>query len=140
MKTFVALFVVSALFGLAIGTAYWFVAHEETTGTVLLAAMTAALCFTAAYAVLAERDANLAGDKADETPRRAAGEDLGTFTLHTPWPILIACSTLGALTGALWSPLVAVASLAGLVICLWRLGAESAIARTRSDRRAVMRD
>ncbi len=90
--------------------------------------MTAALCFTASYAVLGERDAALAGDDPDETPRAAAGEDLGTFTLHTPWPILIACCVLAGLAGALWSPFLAVASVAGLVFCLWRLGAESAIA------------
>jgi cytochrome c oxidase subunit IV len=125
MKTFVALFVVSALFGLTIGVTYFFVAHEWA-GTSLLAVMTAALVFAAAYAVLAERDADLTGDRPEAGVAVRAGEDLGIFTKHTPWPILIALSALGALTGTLWSPFVAVVSLAALVFCLWRLGAESA--------------
>jgi len=125
MRTFVVLFVCSALFGIAIGTAYWFAAHEEATGTTLLGVMATALFFTAGYAIVAERDANLPGDRSDVKPAAAAGEDLGIFTTHTPWPILIAWSALGALCGALWSPFVAVVSLGALLLCLWRLGAET---------------
>ena len=106
------------------GVTYWFVAHEETTGTALLAIMTGALCFTAGYAIVAERNADLAGDNPDAGVR--AGEDLGNFTTHSPWPVLVALCVLGALCGVLWSPFLAAASLCALLLCFWRLGAESA--------------
>ncbi len=126
MKTFVQLFISSAIFGVVIGVAYWFVAHEEATGTMLLGIMTAALTFTAGYAVIAERNANLDGDRQDMLAPAAAGEDLGIFTIESAWPILVALSCVFMLTGLLWSPFVAAAGLVALLLCLWRLGAESA--------------
>jgi hypothetical protein len=104
---------------------YWFVAHREATGTALLGFMFASLAFAAGYAVVAERDADLEGDDPNETNAAAAGEELGVFTTHTPYPILIAFCTLGVLTGMLWSPLLGVVALAGMLLCFWRLGAES---------------
>ena len=126
MKTFVGLFISSAIFGVAIAVAYWLVAHEEATGTLLLGVMAAALVFTAGYAIVAERDANLAGDSPERAPEDAAGEDLGIFTTESAWPILTAVCALGLLTGIIWSPFLAIVGLAGLILCLWRLGAESA--------------
>ena len=126
MKTFVVLFGVAAAFGAAIAVAYWFVAHEEATGTALLSVMTAALVFAAGYAVVAERDARLVGDRPNESLRDAAGEELGVFTIKSPYPILIALCTVLLLSGLLWSPLLAIAALIGILLCFWRLGAESA--------------
>jgi hypothetical protein len=126
MKTFVLFFGASAIFGAVTGLAYWFIAHEEATGTVLLGCMGAALAFTAAYAIVAEKSADLPGDDPAETPERAAGEDLGIFTSYSAWPILVAVSSLATLVGMLWSPLVGFSGLIALVLCLWRLGAESA--------------
>ncbi|HYL27949.1 MAG TPA: cytochrome c oxidase subunit 4 [Candidatus Nitrosotalea sp.] len=126
MKSFVGLFGVAALFGLAIAVTYWFVGHEEGAGTALLGIMFAALAFAAGYAMIAERSADLEGDDPSATSETAAGEELGIFTTHSPYPILIAVCTLALLTGALWSPLLAVAALVGMLLCFWRLGAESA--------------
>ncbi|HEY6487317.1 MAG TPA: cytochrome c oxidase subunit 4 [Candidatus Cybelea sp.] len=126
MKAFVGLFAIAAAFGAAIAVAYWFVAHEEATGTALLGIMAAALAFAAGYAVVAERDAQLEGDDPSETTQRVSGEDLGIFTTNSPWPILIALCTLALLTGTLWSPLLGFAGLVGMLLCFWRLGAESA--------------
>jgi Cytochrome c oxidase subunit IV len=126
MKSFVGLFGIAALFGLAIAVAYWFIAHQEGAGTALLGFMFAALAFAAGYAVLAERDADLEGDDPCKTSEEVAGEELGIFTTQSPWPILIAVCTLALLTGALWSPLLAIAGLLGMLLCFWRLGAESA--------------
>ncbi len=126
MKSFVALFAFAAGFGAAIALAYWFVAHEEAAGTVLLGVMSAALAFTAAYAVVAERDAQLEGDAPNETPANVAGEDLGIFTTESAWPVLAALCALGTLLGLLWSPLLSLAGLVCLILCCWRLGAESA--------------
>jgi len=126
MKTFVGLFAIDAAFGFAIAITYWFVAHEEAAGTALLAVMGAALAFATAYAVLAEREARLEGDDPNETSAQVAGDVLGVFTTESPWPILIALCTLALLTGMLWSPLLGAAGLIGMILCFWRLGAESA--------------
>jgi hypothetical protein len=126
MKSFVGLFGVASLFGLAIAVAYWFVAHEEATGTALLSFMFAALAFATGYAIVAERDAGLEGDDPCRTSADVAGEDLGIFTTASPYPVLIALCALALLTGVLWSPLLGIAGLIGMLLCFWRLGAESA--------------
>ncbi len=125
MKSFVGLFACSAAFGLVIAVAYSWVAHEEAAGTILLGIMTAALVFAASYAVIAERNADLDGDKATMTNAASAGEDLGVFTTSSAWPILIAASGALALCGLLWSPLLGVAGFVALILGLWRMGAES---------------
>jgi Cytochrome c oxidase subunit IV len=126
VRSFVALFACAAGFGTAIAVAYWFIAHEEATGTALLTLMAIALAFAAGYAIIAERNAALEGDNPDEPPEAMSGEDVGSFTTHSAWPILVAVCALGTLVGVLWSPLLGVAGLVVLVLCLWRLGAESA--------------
>ncbi len=125
MKTFVAIFMISAAFGAAIAITYFLVAHEEGAGTALLGIMGAALTFAALYAIFAERDADLGGDYPLKTNEEVAGEDLGIFTTASPYPVLIAVCVLATLTGALWSPLLGIAGLVGLLLCFWRLGAES---------------
>lgn len=126
MKTFVGLFLTSTGFGLAILIAYWFIAHQETAGTALLAVMTAALAFAASYALLAERNAHLDGDAEALTSKETAGEDLGIFTTQSAYPILVALSSLFMLLGILYSPLLFLVALIAFLLCLWRLGAESA--------------
>ena len=126
MKTFVGLFFSSTGFGLAILIAYWFVAHEETTGSIFLAMMTVALAFCAMYAVVAERNAHIDGDGKELTPRDTAGEDMGVFTTHSAYPILLALSCLFMLLGLIYSPLLAFVAIAAVILCLWRFGAESA--------------
>ncbi len=126
MKTFVGLFATAAAFGFAIAIAYWYVAHKEAAGTVLLGIMGAALTFTATYALAAEREAKLEGDNPNETNEEAAGDVLGVFTTQSPWPILIAFCTLALFVGLLWVPVLGAAGLVGMLLCFWRLGAESA--------------
>ncbi len=126
MRSFVGIFACSAGFGLAIAVAYWFVAREETVGTAMLAIMTAALTFTSIYAVIGERNARLDGDAPDLRNSDVAGEDLGVFTTASPYPILVAVGCALGLCGLLWWPLLGAAGLAIVVLCLWRMGAESA--------------
>ena|SRR6185437_12684476 len=126
MKTFVGLFSIAGAFGAAIAVAYYFVAHEETVGTAMLAVMTAALVLCAGYAVVAERAAALEGDEATATPADAAGDDLGIFTTQSAYPILAATFVLATLLGVLWSPIVAAIASSCLALTLWRMGAESA--------------
>ena len=124
MKTFVALFLSSATFGIVIATVYDLTSHE-LAGTFLLGIMAAALVFAAGYALVAERDANLDGDRKDESMGQAAGEDLGIFTTSSAWPILMAFSVLVFLIGAIWVPFLLFTGLAAMLLILWRLGAES---------------
>ena len=95
-------------------------------GTALLGIMTAAMFFTAGYAVIAERNAHVAGDSDDLSNKDVAGEDLGIFTIESAWPILVALSAAFTLVGLIWSPVLAGAGLVAMLLCLWRLGAESA--------------
>lgn len=132
MKTFVGLFAIVAAFGFVIAITYWFVAREEAAGTALLAIMGAALTFATGYALIAERDARLEGDNATETNEQVAGEALDIFTTASPWPITIALCTLALLAGTLWSPVLGIAGLIAMILCFWRLGAESA--RTGIDK------
>ena len=127
MKTFVSLFLVSTAFGLAIVVAYWFVANRESAGVALLAIMTAALTFAASYALVAEREAALDGDRESPSNTESAGEDLGVFSSGSIWPILIAVSVALSLIGLVCAPVVAAAGIIALIFCLWRLGAESAL-------------
>lgn len=126
MRSFVLVCTSSALFGIAIATVYGFVAHAEAAGMVLLGTMAVALAFATLYAVFAEKDANLEGDRRDESPPQWAGDDLGIFTPRSAWPILTAACAALFLLALLWSQTVAVLAIVALVLCLWRLGAESA--------------
>jgi hypothetical protein len=102
---------------------------HEAIGTVLLGIMATALLFAACYALIAERNANVVGDDAEQNARGAAGEDLGIFTPSSAWPILCAFAVLASLAGVLWVPFLAVVGIASLVLCLWRMGTESARVR-----------
>jgi len=125
MKTGVGLFISSALFGIAIATIYWFSSHHYG-GTILLGLMAAALAFATVWAIAAEREATLDGDDPQMQQSDAAGEDLGIFTTASAWPILMACSVLALLLGAIWSPFLLFVGIAAILLIVWRLGAESA--------------
>ena len=125
MKTGVGLFISSALFGIAIATVYWFSSHHYA-GTILLGLMATALAFATVWSIAAEREASLDGDDPQMQQSDAAGEDLGIFTTASAWPILIACSALVMLLGAVWSPFLLFVGIAAILLILWRLGAESA--------------
>lgn len=124
MKTFVALFASSALFAAAACVIYWFASHEFA-GTMFLGFMCCALAFAAGYSMMAERDANLAGDDPQLQQKEAAGEDVGIFTKESPWPLVLALSILWTFVGLVWSDFMIFTGLAAMLLCLWRLGAES---------------
>jgi hypothetical protein len=92
------LFVSSAVFSIAIAVAYWLVAYE-ITGTFLLGFMAFALSFVAGYMIVAEREADLWGDKADAKVSDAAGELVGTYSIRSPLPfwtaLALTCIGLG---------------------------------------------
>jgi hypothetical protein len=124
VKTFVGLFGSSSVFALVICIIYWFSSHEYA-GTLFLGFMCCALAFAAGYALLAEREGQLAGDDGQLNHKERAGEDVGIVTKETPWPVLLAFSILWFLLGLVWSDFMIFTGLAAMLLCIWRLGAES---------------
>lgn len=124
MRLVSALFVFASLFGLATATAYWFLSHEPA-GAILLGFVGASMAFAAGYAFVAEREARVEGDE-QPAPRSSSGDDLGIFTSSSAWPILTALCAAVSLVSLLYSPLLCVLALVALLLCIWRMGAESA--------------
>ena len=125
MKAFIALFSSSATFGAVAAIVYWFSSHE-IIGTLMLGLMALGLSFAAGYALLAERGAKLPGDEETVQHKETAGEVMGIFTKESAWPILLAFSILALFVGVAWSPFVAAAGVAAMLLIVWRLSAESA--------------
>ena len=119
------LFIVAALFTGTLGAVYWVVARDPA-GTMFLGCMTAALLTIAFYMVFAERNANLLADRKDAVPADAAGESLGSFTLHSPAPFWIGIAIAGVMYGLVVSP-----ALAGLAIVALLFLAALMVVRSR---------
>ena len=116
MKIGLRLFLSSAGFGIVIAIAYWLVAHE-ITGTFLLAFMAFALAFVAGYMIVAEREADLWGDKGDAKQSDAAGELVGTYSIRSPLPIWAAGAITAVALGLVVSPtLSALGVIAALIV------------------------
>ncbi|HEV3153342.1 MAG TPA: cytochrome c oxidase subunit 4 [Candidatus Baltobacteraceae bacterium] len=125
MKTLVGLFLSSSAFGATICLVYWYSSHDRG-GSLLLGFMSLGLAWAAGYAILAERNSKIAGDDPQLQHKERAGEDLGVVTKESAWPICLAFSVLVLLIGVVWSDFLLFAGLAGMLLCFWRLGAESA--------------
>lgn len=106
MNTGLRLFISSAVFSVAIAVAYWLVAHE-ITGTFLLGFMAFALCFVAGYMIVAEREANLWGDKPEAKMSDAAGELVGRYSIRSPLPFWTALAITFIGLGLAISPTLA---------------------------------
>ena len=111
------LFVSSALFGTTIAVVYWLSAHDDT-GTALLGLMAVALFFGAGYMYLAQRHADLVGDRKEAGPGDERGVRIGVFTVRSPWPVIAACGAFALLFGLIVSAAVA---LAGFAILVWAI-------------------
>ena len=110
------LFLSSAAFACVIAVAYWIVAHEPA-GAFLLGFMAFALTFVAGYMIVAERDADLTGDRDDAAAADAAGELVGTYTIRSPLPFWTAFAAAALLLGLVVSPAVtAMAAIAVLAL------------------------
>ncbi len=103
MKIGVRLFISSMIFAIVIATVYALTTHD-VVGIIFLGLMALALIIVAGFIVVAEREANLAGDHPDMSPADAAGEDLGVFSLESYWPILAAAGTVLFLFGLVFVP------------------------------------
>jgi len=89
MKTGVILFLSSMTFASVIATIYGLTTHD-VVGIIFLGMMAVALVIVATFIVVAEREANLASDQPDMSPTERAGEEIGTYSLESYWPILAA--------------------------------------------------
>jgi hypothetical protein len=115
VKTALGLFLSSAAFAAGLALSYWLVA-QEPAGTTLLAFMAAALLIVAGYMIVAERDADLYGDRRDVRPEDATGEIVGTYVTRSPAPFWIGIALSGIVLGFVVAP--AAAGLGLVALCL----------------------
>jgi ABC-type uncharacterized transport system permease subunit len=108
------LFISSAIFGIAIALSYWFTSHE-IVGTLMLGIMAFGLSFVAGYMIVAEREADLIGDKKTASIADGAGELMGSFTIRSPVPFGIALAVSCVFLGVVVSPTIAIL---GLIVSL----------------------
>lgn len=103
MKTALQILLSSMTFAIVIATVYWFVTHD-IIGVIFLGSMALALIIVGAFIVVAEREAHLGGDVPDLDPADLMGEELGTFSLESYWPIVAAAGTAAVIGGAVFLP------------------------------------
>jgi 4-hydroxybenzoate polyprenyltransferase len=108
------LFLSSAAFGITIAAAYWFTSHESI-GTLMLGIMAFGLTFVAGYMIVAEREADLIGDRKDTPIESGAGELVGTYTVTSPLPIGTALAVTFVGLGIVVSPTIAVLGLLAML-------------------------
>ena len=121
MKTGVRLLLSSVSFAVVIAAAYGYFTHD-IVGVIFLGMMALALIIVAGFIVIAEREAHLEGDKPDLTPLTAAGEELGTFSLESYWPITAALGTIMLISGVVFLPGVSLGlALSGAALLAWSI-------------------
>ncbi len=121
MKIGVRLFLSSMAFAIVIATIYGLTTHD-VVGIIFLGAMALALIIVAGFIVVAEREANLAGDRDSLSPAETAGEEMGVFTLESYWPILAAAGVAIFVLGIVFVPGVSVGVvLVGVALIAWTL-------------------
>lgn len=114
MKVGLLLFISSAIFSITISVGYWLTAHE-ILGTFMLGVMAFSLTFVAGYMLIAEREADLWGDRRDATMPDAAGQAIGTYTIRSPLPFWTAIGIALLLLGIVLAPMLAVLALLAIL-------------------------
>jgi hypothetical protein len=107
MRVGLRLFLSSMSFAIVIAIVYWLIAHE-IAGTFLLGFMAFALAVIAGYMIVAEREADLWGDRPDANQRDAAGQVVGTYSIRSPLPMWAGLAITCILLGLVISPTLAV--------------------------------
>ena len=95
MRIVYRLLIGQGVFGIALGTIYWFLTYE-TTGTVLLLAFGLMPLVVAAWIRRRIRAGTASGpsDDAGATPAQSAGEIVGSFPSGSVWPLFLALALL----------------------------------------------
>lgn len=119
MKIGVIVFLSSMTFGIVIATIYGVTTHD-VVGIIFLGLMAVALAIVALYIIVAEREANLAGDQTDADPADSAGEEIGVYSTESYWPILAALGAACVVLGVVFVPGVSFGVLLlGGALILW---------------------
>lgn len=104
MRTFVKVFLASGTFLVASGTIYWFVAYEPA-GTFLLVGCGLATYVMAGYAwTRIRRSAEPVEDLGDSDPGAGAGEPITSFTMDSPWPLVLGVGVAVLAGGLVFGP------------------------------------
>jgi hypothetical protein len=110
MRTAFRLLVGLGVFGLALGTVYWFLT-SEVTGSVLLWSFGLMPLIVAAWIRrrLRAGGGSRPADQPDAVPSAAAGEVIGSFPAASAWPLFLALALVlagaGLVYGAILLPL-----------------------------------
>lgn len=123
MTTGTKVFLGSAVFGLVVAAAYWFVTYEPT-GTVLLGSFALAplvvVGYVAARARGTRRDPE---DRPEAAPAAGADEPVGRFSMDSVWPVVLGAGALlagGGVVFGLWLFAVGAVVMAVAVVGLAR--------------------
>ena len=101
MKTSVWFLALAGLFGLVLGTVYWYVSHEHA-GTVLLLLMGAAPMIIAWFLWRRTRRRAYPEDDPDADYAAGAGDELGSFSTGSLWPFVMGIGVLIGLEGFIY--------------------------------------
>jgi hypothetical protein len=115
MKTSVRFLVGAGCFGLAVGTAYWFVAYENA-GTTLLLLMGVAPVIIGGYLFAKGRRRRELDDDPDADPAAAAGQRVGRFAGGSLWPLIMGIGVAIGVEGFVYGLWLLVF---GLVLFAW---------------------
>jgi hypothetical protein len=74
------------------------------------------LSFVAGYMIVAEREADLIGDRKNAEIADGAGELVGTYTIRSPLPIVTAAALTCIGLGIVVSPTIAVLGLLAILV------------------------
>lgn len=101
MKTEAKFLLFSAVFGLAVGSVYWFVSYEEA-GTLFLLLMGAAAGLVAGYLLLKGRGVPRPEDDPDASPGDEPGATVGVFSSGSIWPFVMALGVVVGMQGFIY--------------------------------------
>ena len=113
----------SMSFGFIVAAAYW-LSSREPVGTILLGLFGAGFLWIAGYLIALRPKAPLDGDL-ERVPADLAGEQIGVFSVESPWPIILALSTAGLLVGIVLHPMLAIIAATTFLAIIWALAKES---------------
>jgi hypothetical protein len=115
MKTSVRFLVFAGLFGIVIGTIYWFITYEPT-GTTLLILMGFAPMIMAYVVWRRTAGQVFPEDEDDATYAEDAGDQLGHFSTGSLWPFVMAGGVLLGLQGFIYGVWLI---FSGLLVFAW---------------------
>lgn len=88
MRTVTRVFLLSGAFGVLLAAVYWFITYEWA-GSILLGLMGAAALLVSAYSWLVSRGRRPPPeDRDDAAPFDAEAEEVASFTVDSPWPVV----------------------------------------------------